>query len=181
MKQNLPVLLFSVMVAMNLLSCAKKDACHDEMVSILDRVHKATYRPANQFYPAAGLGYMDSLLALPHSTPSQIRYCQYLKANIYLELGEEEKAIALLEGIVKEDPELQVELAWKDLAVAYLRQGERANCISNHASESCLMPVKGMGVHNDPAGSVKAIEIYQRLLEKHPNDMESGWLLNLAY
>jgi hypothetical protein len=182
MKRNLPVLIaLSVMVTINLLSCAKKDACHDEMVAILDRVHKASYRPANQFYPAAGLGYMDSLLALPHSTPSQIRYCQYLKANIFLELGEEEKAVELLEGIVKDDPELQVELAWKDLAVAYLRQGERANCISNHASESCIMPVKGMGIHDDPAGSRKAVEIYQRLLEKHPNDMESRWLLNLAY
>ncbi|AYB29674.1 CRTAC1 family protein [Chryseolinea soli] len=169
------------MAILNVVSCAKKDACHDEMVTILDRVHKASYKPANQFYPAAGLPYMDSLLSLPHSTPSQIRYCQYLKANIYLELGEEDKAVELLEGVVNDDPELQVELAWKDLAVAYLRQGERANCISNHASESCIMPVKGMGIHDDPAGSRKAIEIYQRLLEKHPNDMESRWLLNLAY
>ncbi|MBL0740769.1 FG-GAP-like repeat-containing protein [Chryseolinea lacunae] len=180
-RKLLAILSLAVVMLATAWSCAKKNACHDEMVSILDQVHKASHRPANQFYPEAGLVYMDSLLSLEHSTPSQIRYCQYLKANILLELGEEEKAIALLEGIVKEDNEAQVELAWRDLAVAYLRQGERANCISNHAAESCLMPVKGMGVHSDPTGSRKAIEIYQRLLTRHPNDFESGWLLNLAY
>jgi hypothetical protein len=162
-------------------SCRQKPSCHEEMVAILKKFNKESHVPANQWYPPAGLAYMDSLLGLPHSTPSEKRYCNYLKANILLELGQEDQAVQILEELTKEDPRYQLDVVWKTLAVAYLRQGERSNCISNHAAESCILPVKGMGVHNDPTGSSKAIDIYKHLLERNPKDLESGWLLNLAY
>jgi hypothetical protein len=38
-----------------------------------------------------------------------------------------------------------------------------------------------MGIHTQQTGSRKAIEIYTKLLEKNPNDLESRWLINLAY
>ncbi len=42
------------------------------------------------------------------------------------------------------------------------------------------MPVKGMGIHRNETGSRKAIEVYTKLLEKNPGDLETRWLLNIA-
>lgn len=162
-------------------ACNHKPTCHEEMIGILKRVQKETNVVANQFYPAAGLVYTDSMLKVPHSTPSMIRYCQYLKANLLLELGEEDKAIQIFEGLTRDDPDHRLEIAWRDLALAYLRQGERTNCINGHASGSCIMPISGGGIHTDPVGSEKAIALYKDMLRRNPNDFESRWLINLAY
>ncbi len=61
------------------------------MISILKRVHKQSDVVANPFFPDASLPYLDSLLQLAHSTANEKRYCNYLKANCLLKLGEEEQ------------------------------------------------------------------------------------------
>lgn len=163
------------------LSCQEKPSCHDEMIAILKKFNSGSMVASNQWYPDAGLAHMDSLLGVPNSTPSQIRYCKYLKANLLLKLGREDEAIQILEDITRNDATYEPSMIWKDLALAYLRLGERVNCVSNHTAESCILPVKGMGVHSDPTGSRKAIEIYQKLLRNNRNDLESAWLMNLAH
>jgi hypothetical protein len=69
----------------------------------------------------------------------------------------------------------------KDLAISYLRQGDRVNCINNHTAESCIYPIAGGGVHRDKTGAQKAIELYKSILMDNPGDLESRWLLNIAY
>lgn len=69
----------------------------------------------------------------------------------------------------------------KDLGIAWLRKGERMNCIKKHSSESCIFPINGEGVHRDLRGSSKAIRIFELLLNKDPADLEIRWLLNIAY
>lgn len=181
MKPKILSVIISALILFVMQSCSQRPTCHEEMVDILKRFNVTSNEPKNQWYPQAGLGYMDSLLTLPHSTASQIRYCQYLKANLLLQLGQEDEAIGIFESLALDDSAYQREVVWKDLAVAYLRQGERMNCITNHGAESCILPIKGMAIHSDPTGSTKAIEIYKKLLAKHPDDLESKWLLNLAY
>ncbi|AYB34731.1 CRTAC1 family protein [Chryseolinea soli] len=177
-----PKLLLSILMFMCVVqSCQHKPTCHEEMVAILKKFDQEASVASNQWYPQAGLVHMDSLLKSPHSTLSEIRYCKYLKAGILLELGQEEQSIQLLEELTSADVNHQFLPFWKDLALAYLRQGERSNCISNHAAESCILPVKDMGVHSDPEGSRKAIDIFTKLIALNPGDLESGWLLNLAY
>jgi tetratricopeptide (TPR) repeat protein len=66
-------------------------------------------------------------------------------------------------------------------AVTFMRKGEIDNCIENHSSESCLLPIMGKGIHVNQNGSRSAIEIYKNILSKYPNDLESRWLINLAY
>ncbi len=68
----------------------------------------------------------------------------------------------------------------RELAVAYLRQGEQANCFLHHNSESCLFPIKGSGVHSALDGSQKAIAVLEPLLREQ-NELDLRWLLNLAY
>src|SRR5687767_6715139 len=81
------------------LSCSMelqpRESCHEEMVRILKKIQKQSFGPKNAFNPEAKLPYMDSLLSLEHSTPGEIRYCNYLKANILLELGREKEAIRI--------------------------------------------------------------------------------------
>lgn len=164
-----------------LASCTQRKNCHDEMIAILKNVRAKATTPGNQFMPEAKIAYMDSLLNLPHSSPGEIAFCKYLKANVLLEIGQEEEAIALLESLVGNINPYQAEKVNKDLALAYLRLGERSNCITNHASASCLLPIRGLGVHQNRSGSERAIALYEKILRHNPDDLESRWLLNIAY
>lgn len=183
MKKILSLLVWSLII-ISFTTCINNNnepSCHDEMLSILRKVRKDVSVPKNIFSSASKLPYMDSLLQLPHSTPNQIAYCKYLKANILLELGMEQEAVAIFETLRDDANETQFQMILRDLAIGHLRLGERSNCISNHAAESCLMPVRGLGIHQDANGSSRAIEVYTELLKENPKDLESRWLLNLAY
>ena len=65
--------------------------------------------------------------------------------------------------------------------MAHLRLGEQENCLSNHTTDSCLMPIRPGGVHKYPRGSEGAIRLLLEHLEKNPKDLRAAWLLNLAY
>lgn len=66
-------------------------------------------------------------------------------------------------------------------ALAYLRIGERTNCLNNHNADSCLFPVAGGGIHADQRGSRGAVAELLPQLEEFPGDLRARWLLNLAY
>lgn len=184
MKKKLLALPLALTMSLVLMYCSMelqtKETCHQEMVGILKDIKKKSFNPKNNYNPAAKLPYMDSLLSVPHSTSGQIRFCNYLKANILMELGNEKEAIRILENLVKGNSRYDIPMQ-KVLAMAYLRQGERSNCVKNHAAESCILPIQGVGVHADPEGSRKAIRLYEAILQNFPDDLESRWLLNLAY
>lgn len=67
------------------------------------------------------------------------------------------------------------------LAITYLRLGEETNCLDGHNAESCIMPVRGSGVHRDKSGANNAIRVYRLLLEENPDEYVYQWLLNIAY
>lgn len=83
--------------------------------------------------------------------------------------------------------------AWNEttfhLAVAWLRLGEVENCCSRHSSESCVLPIRGGGVHSNQEGSRHAIEYLLQVLKNvgagKSKNKELGhsarWLLNVAY
>src|SRR5881394_276060 len=52
--------------------------------------------------------------------------------------------------------------------VAYLRLGEQENCLLNHTSDSCILPIQKGGVHQLQAGSRSALGIFQHLLQQRP-------------
>ena len=66
-------------------------------------------------------------------------------------------------------------------ALAWLRLGEKENCLSNHSINSCLVPIQGDGVHKLPRGSREAIKILTERLLAEPDNFKAGWLLNIAY
>ncbi len=103
-----------------------------------------------------------------------------------LNAGKTEKAIASILQFIKSLPNSENihdenrEL-YEMLAITFLRKAEQENCIENHSEESCILPIQGKGVHIKKDGSTKAIETYETILENYPSDLQSRWLLNIAY
>lgn len=153
------------------------------MVELLSDVAKSEYTMTNAFCPEAKLAFYDSLLAIP-ANYTEAANTAYYKAITLLEMGYEQQSIATFEDLltrVNSSDYRKTELLLKGLAIAHIRLGERTNCLHNHSAQSCVFPIQGAGVHLDKIGSSKAIEIYKMLLKRNPYDLESRWLLNIAY
>jgi len=65
-------------------------------------------------------------------------------------------------------------------ALAHFRQGELRNCLSNSASESCLLPIEGHGRHAWKDGSRAALGILTRLAAENPDNLTVRWFLNIV-
>lgn len=65
-------------------------------------------------------------------------------------------------------------------ALSALRLGEQENCILNHTSASCVIPIRPAGQHGKPAGSELAMSLYQEILREEPEDLTSKFLFNIA-
>jgi len=108
-------------------------------------------------------------------------------AQRFLELGEYELAAQEVETILLKLDEVDERAARRHettlrrlLIATYLRWGEVQNCRDDHNADSCLLPIRGGGVHRDPAGVLAAIELLEEGLEKDPQDLVYRWLLNVA-
>ncbi|MDP4260804.1 MAG: CRTAC1 family protein, partial [Bacteroidota bacterium] len=156
---------------------------NQEMIDLLKVSEAYDFNPQNVFSPGAKVKSCDSILNVS-TDQAVLRKALHDKANALLQLGEEQKAIPILEDLLKEISLGEIEQrqsVMKDLAIGYLRLGERTNCIRNHSAESCIYPISGGGIHQDKTGSEKAIELYKKILVDEPGDLESKWLLNIAY
>jgi hypothetical protein len=115
----------------------------------------------------------------------KIRGTTYL-ADELLKAGRIEEAIRIVEPLADPGPGQAGEgpprvQSLEFLGLCYLRLGEQQNCIQSHSLESCLLPIRGSGVHRRQEGSRRAIREYTRVLQETPDDLGSRWLLNLAY
>jgi hypothetical protein len=133
-----------------------------------------------------------ALAAFPPNGPVPHRCAmEFELAMETLRLGEPEEAIRLNEhalGLIEKlgpgVPHEVLDGATFELAVDYLRLGEVLNCCRRHTGESCIMPIKGQGLHAVPEGSEKAIELFTKVLRSEPPESDLGlksrWLLNIA-
>lgn len=116
------------------------------------------------------------------------------KANLMVQWGFEElkagnnrEAIKVFEDVLgfvaplnipgKSQTQLEVK---KLLALAALRMGEQENCILNHTSASCVIPIAPAGQHEKPEGSLLAFNLYNEILHQVPEDLTSRYLMNIA-
>ena len=109
-------------------------------------------------------------------------------ANELLRIGKTKESIKVFESIIDfvNKNNIPIEPAnrhilYSLIGIAYMRHGEIENCLHNHNSQSCLIPIKGEGVHQLPFGSHNAIKQYEKCLKEFPDDLETKYLLNLAY
>ncbi len=177
------ILLLCFMLILVIPSCKQRPLPNQEMIDLLKKIQKNNYNPENNFSPEAVVKYSDSIIDNDAGEETVIK-ALHNKGNALLQLGEEQKAIDVFNDLLKKIPggDIDQRLSiMKDVAISYLRLGERMNCIRNHNAESCIFPISKEGVHHDKTGSEKAIEIYQKILIDNPGDLESKWLLNIAY
>jgi hypothetical protein len=140
--------------------------------------------------PAVGDGQLHDLEArfakLPPDAPPPMVY------GLSLPLGDVRLADGNIEGAIEAFQRCR-EIAdaandraarlasMRKLAVAWMRRGERTNCVANHNADSCIFPLKDGALHLDRTGSERASEVLLEILTKlAPNDLSSIWLLNVA-
>ncbi len=164
----------------------------DGMAAYLAHLQELIDIPANPYSNQAAL---DDLLQRgePDNVADKAVWLAFV-ARGYMNVGEHEKSFPYYEkflSLMKEQPSLSedsrlspefVDYVSSIYAIAHMRYGEVANCLNNHTEESCIFPIKGKGVHNEPFGAEKAKEILLDLLERNPNaGSENIWVLNVVY
>jgi len=105
-----------------------------------------------------------------------------------LEVGTEHllAAYRLLPNIKPYVKKAQVDKTIFELGVGYMRFGETQNCALLHNAESCLLPLRGGGIHTLRGGATKAIQYFTEVLESTSPEEVYGyhyparWLLNIA-
>lgn len=153
---------------------------HERMLAMLDSI--AYYADPNECY---NLNSKKAAMMKQMQVPPQDRLTQQLLvADQILKAGKNEAAIMEFKDIITQlNDQLNpnTKPVYELLALAYLRLGEQQNCINTHTSASCVLPIQGEGIYKMPSGSENAIKIYERILATYPDDLQSRWLLNLAY
>ena len=166
-----------------IISCGREDASHEEMLNILKQL-EATYNQFDNFYASeAHVRHYDSLISNSNSA-QDIMFFTHSKARALIALGREDEAVDILEPQVQKINSEKIQGMDRMkvlLALAYLRGGERMNCIKNHSAETCIFPIQGSGIHKIPDGSRNAARLYGELVKENPQNLEYRWLLNIAY
>lgn len=157
-----------------------------KMVRILDSINK--HANPEDFYvmnTQRSEIFRQKLIAEQDPAKRLNYYFQY--SNECLNAGNTDEAIGVMSQVIN-----ALKLTWETLntdnkslldllAISYMRKGELENCAANHNAQSCIIPIQGNGIHKLPYGSQNAIEIYKMILTKFPDDLQSRYLLNIAY
>lgn len=164
-------------------SCDYFSNPNDKMVKILE-ARKMMYNvKKNPFAETSEVVYYDSIIKSSEEGFFKLTH-ELNKGNALLKLGKEAESVSTLENAINRIKKMNGadnQEALKFLAIAYMRLGEKQNCVNHHNPESCILPIQKNGIHVVRQGSQKAIEVYKKLLDINPQDHESRWLLNIAY
>ncbi|MBL0054935.1 MAG: CRTAC1 family protein [Chitinophagaceae bacterium] len=169
-----------------LVSSVKQTPGTLKMIRILDSInHHANPEDFYVMNAQRAEGFKKKLLTEKDPGQRINYYFQY--ANESLNAGNTEEAIKILKQVIavmgvsyQNIPE-QYKLLFDQLAISFMRKGELENCAANHSPQSCIIPIQGAGIHILPSGSDSAIILYKAILDKYPDDLQSRYLLNVAY
>ena len=169
-----------------LVSTVKQTPGTLKMVKILDSISK--HANPEDFY------VMNTARAELFKNKIAVEKNPNLRVNLFfqyavesLNAGNTDEAISVLKqvatamGLTIQNIPTDFKILFDQLAIAYMRKGELENCTANHNAQSCIIPIQGGGIHKLTSGSDSAIEIYKMILNKFPDDLQSRYLLNIAY
>ncbi len=174
-----------------------KPSSHQRMLNVLADIANRS-RDENGFVGDAHARRLRAFLSAPgylsSLSPKRQWELHFELGRAELKLGNEGRAIELLERSLELLPPVEIALAKKthfELGVASLRNGETQNCCLAHSSESCIVPIRGAGLHSNPKGAEGAIRHFTKVLQLLPSesgtderldvDEAARWLLNIAY
>ncbi len=161
-----------------------------KMVGLLSRIAQdALANPST-----LGAFQSDALVSKLQSellTATNLEHSLRLKEKLSLQLlrsGQSEQALIEFEHFLEANRKLERVFDWRQRsqyevhrAMCWLRLAEQENCLTNHNSDSCLLPIQLGGVYKSQRGSRQAMEILEAHLKKLPGDLQARWLLNIAY
>ncbi len=160
------------------------------MVDLLQEIAEQNRTYRHPYMHELRVAHYDSLWQKAPGGENKLDY-HYIKSIELLNAGRSEEAAASFQDLYaalleyQDDYPEAVNARLKDLesliAISYLRQGEQENCVMNHTSASCIIPIAAEGYHQLPDGSSRAIEAYTRILQSNPEALDARWLLNIAY
>jgi len=188
--QSVNKLLTAILLLLLITGCKQKEKlfldkqANARMLAILDSVVQNNNNIDNPFASEAQAKFFDAQIAKAGADEYRKDIATFFKASAMLKLGYEKEAVDELSALAAKPGLLNTNFGndvEDNLALAYLRYGERVNCNNNHTAMSCVFPIQKDGVHTNATGSAKAIEVYQDILTKKPGDLASRWLLNIAY
>ncbi len=165
---------------------------HERMVTALREIIDRTDQDNTWLGDRRAREQRRHLESLPADAGAGERWISHLELGISeLHLGREAEAIDNLSRAYELLPEIsdQLKPQWValtifELGMAYLRSGETQNCCLRNAPESCIVPIRGAGLHTDPTGSRRAVELFSEVLRRVPASsamhFKARWLLNIA-
>ena len=77
-------------------------------------------------------------------------------------------------------PKTYQDIQHQVLGILELRRGEVDNCLHHHNREMCLFPLSEAARHRMGDGARKAFDHFSIYLERHPDELEFRWLLNVT-
>ena len=169
-----------------LVSTVKQSAGTLKMVKILDSINTNANPEIFFLMNAARVELFKKKLAVEKDPNKRLEYYfQYCVEA--LNAGNTDEALAVLNQMItamqltRQNFTAGYKSLFDELAIAYMRKGELENCAANHNAQSCIIPIQGGGIHKLTSGSDSAIEVYKAILAKFPDDLQSRYLLNIAY
>jgi outer membrane PBP1 activator LpoA protein len=124
---------------------------NDLMIQQVEEAYKKFDSKENRYSTDAAIASYEEKLKTNLSMMEKLE-TEFLLASALLNKGNEQQSVDILNSIVNQvnDPyNPKSVILMRTLALAYLRLGERQNCVTNHSSESCILPIRGNGVHKN--------------------------------
>ncbi len=153
-----------------------------KMAALLERLARQVKPMENPYFSVERAAILRAKVAGMPLTEESIHF-HYLLGQELMNAGENAAGLQEFRWVEKMDlaakPANRINTLLNE-ALCYVRMGELQNCLSNHNSESCLLPFRPGGLHIWPEGSRSAIGVLTNLLGEAPNSLAARWLLNIA-
>ncbi len=166
------------------------------MLALLQQIVDETADTNEYLGDAPARQVRDAIAALPAdaSVQTQLQLTSRL-ADEELRLGNQADAIRHYTHALELMPDAELSPgigSLFSLGIAYLRLGETRNCALNHSADSCILPLRGGGIHTERDPSLEAVAAFTEVLETLPEfsllnqstqslQLSSRWLLNIAH
>lgn len=166
-------------------SVASGEDGHQRMLHLLKDIAKRTPQENPFLGDAQAVELKQHLGFLAGSSDVKQRFELLNKLGVkQLQLGQTQEAIKCFQECLALVPESWTDVMNKveyQLAVGYLRQAENENCVMCTNGDSCILPIRSQGIHQNRAGSENAIKHLTSVLMRTPDQVSARWLLNLAH